>query len=169
MISLKAPLLTHLARNLDEETRRTKCPPGTPRFQELDDERTLLRATQAMAPPLRIPLDLRLTEEELRRREMEKTLEKLSHVVADLVEDEDMNAAVEHIKDRLNNDEAAQTIAGKQKDGEGQISSSGKEESSVPNEGQSNPGYAPLPVSDQQFIDTTGKENEEASFVPSQF
>jgi hypothetical protein len=59
---------SHLAKNLDEETRRIKSPPGTPLFQELDDERTLLRATLSMASPLRIPLDLRLTEEELCRR-----------------------------------------------------------------------------------------------------
>jgi hypothetical protein len=59
---------SHLAKNLDEETRRTKSPPGTPLFQELDDERTLLRATQAKVPPLRVPLDQRLTEKELSQR-----------------------------------------------------------------------------------------------------
>ena len=61
-----------------------------------------------MAPPLRVPLDLRLTEEELCRREIESTLERLSNVVADLTEDEDMNAAVDLIKDKLDEDEASE-------------------------------------------------------------
>jgi hypothetical protein len=78
-----------------------------------------------MAPPLRVPLDLRLTEEELCRREIESTLERLSNVVADLTEDEDMNAAVDLIKDKLDEDEASE-----QKDGEDQSSSSEDDEAS---------------------------------------
>jgi hypothetical protein len=112
-----------LAKNLDEETRRTKSPPRTPLFQELDDERTLLRATQSMAPPLCIPLDLRLTEEELRLRETRKVLENLSNVVTNILDDEDMNAAVDLIKDKLDEDEASE-----QEDGEDQSSSSEDDE-----------------------------------------
>jgi hypothetical protein len=65
-----------LAKNLAEGTRRTKSPPGTPRSHELEEERARVRDTQVMALPLRIPLDLRLTEEELRRREMVKTFDE---------------------------------------------------------------------------------------------
>jgi hypothetical protein len=114
-----------LAKNLDEKTRRTKSPPGTPLFQELDDERTLLRATQAKAPPLRVPLDLRTTEEELCRREIESTLERLSNVATVLVEDVGINAVVDLVKDNLDEDEASE-----QKDGEDQSSSSEDDESS---------------------------------------
>ena len=166
---------SHLAKNLAEGTRRTKSPPGTPRSHELEEERARLRATQAMAPPPRIPLDLRLTEEELRLRETRRTLEseelrleetrrileRLSNVVADIVEDENLNAAVDLINNRLDEDEASE-----QKDRENQNSSSGKEEASHPNEGQSNPGHAPLPASEQQLIDMAGDENEESLFHP---
>jgi hypothetical protein len=112
---------SHLAKNLAGETLRTKSPPGTPRSHELEEERARLRATQAMAPPLRIPLDLRLTEEELRRREMEKALEKLSHVVADLVENEDMNSAVDLVANKLKKNEIMQAAADKEKDRGNQV------------------------------------------------
>ncbi len=74
-----------------------------------------------MAPPLRVPLDLRLTEEELCRREIESTLERLT----DLTEDENMNAAIDLIKDKLDEDEASE-----QKDSEDQSSSSEDDEAS---------------------------------------
>ncbi len=98
---------SHLAKNLAEGTRRAKSPPGTPQSHELEEEEALLRATQVMEPPLRVPLDLRLTEEELCRREIESTLERLSNVVTDLTEDENMNAAIDLIKDKLDEDEAS--------------------------------------------------------------
>jgi hypothetical protein len=137
----------HLAKNLDEETRRTKSSPGTPLFQELDDERTLLRATQAKAPPLRIPLDLRLTEEELCRREIAGTLERLSNVATDLTEDENMNATIDLIKDKLDEDEASN-----QKDSEDQSSSSEDDETSED-------AFIGMTEQDEQFL----KELEERS------
>ncbi len=76
-----------------------------------------------MAPPLCIPLDLRLTEEELRLRETRKVLENLSNVVTNILDDEDMNAAVDLIKDKLDEDEASE-----QEDGEDQSSSSEDDE-----------------------------------------
>ena len=115
-----------------------------------------------MAPPPRIPLDLRLTEEELRLRETRGILERLSNVVADIVEDENLNTAVDLINNRLDEDEASE-----QKDRENQDSSSGKEEASHPNEGQSNPGHAPLPASEQQLNDMVRYENEESVFHPN--
>ena len=110
---------SHFARNLTEGTRRSKSPPGTPQSHELDDERTLLRATQAKAPPLRVPLDLRLTEEELSRREaviadiesteieIESTLERLSNVGAVLAEILGTNAALDLIQNNIDEDEAS--------------------------------------------------------------
>jgi hypothetical protein len=74
----------------------------------LEEEGPLLRATQTVAPPPRIPLDLRLTEEEFRLRETRTVLERLSNVVADIVEDENLNAAVDLIKDKLDEDEASE-------------------------------------------------------------
>jgi hypothetical protein len=137
---------SQLATNHAEETRRAKSPPGTPpRSHELEEEGALLRATQAMAPPLRIPLDLRLTEEELRLRETRTVLERLSNVVADIVEDENLNAAVDLIKDKLDEDEASE-----QKDSENQSSSSEKDE-----------------ASEDTLIDMTENVNEEGLFRPN--
>ncbi len=93
-----------------------------------------MRATQAKAPPLRVPLDLRLTEEELSRREIEiestqieieSTLERLSNVAAVLVEDVRTNAVLDLIQDNLDEDESSE-----QKDSEDQKSSSEDDESS---------------------------------------
>jgi hypothetical protein len=129
-----AQWISPLAKNLDEETRRTKSPPGTPLFQELDEEKTLLRATQAKAPPLRVPLDLRLTEEELSCREIEiestqieieSTLERLSNVAAVLVEDVGTNEVIDLIQNNLDEDEARE-----QRDGEDQRSFSEDDETS---------------------------------------
>ncbi len=66
-----------------------------------------------------------MTEQELCRREIESTLERLSNVITDLTEDEDMNAAVDLIKDKLDEDEASE-----QKDSEDQSSSSEDDEAS---------------------------------------
>jgi hypothetical protein len=86
---------------------------------------------------------------------MRENLERLSNVVADLVEDEEINAAVGLLKDKLNQDEIMQAVADKQKVGENQSCSSGKEEASLPNEG---------PAFEQACIDAS--ENEEV-FLPN--
>jgi hypothetical protein len=71
------------------------------------------------------------------------------------------------VANKLNEDGIMQAAADKEKDRGNQDSSSGKEEASLPNEGQSNPGYAPLPASEQQHIDMTENENEEEVFRPN--
>ncbi len=96
-----------------------------------------MRATQAKAPPLRVPLDLRLTEEELSRREaviaeiesteieIESILERLSNAAAVLTKDIGTNAVLDLIQNNIDEDEASE-----QKDGEDQSSSSDEDESS---------------------------------------
>ncbi len=106
-----------------------------------------MRATQAIAPPPRIPLDFRLTEEELRLRDTRKTLERLTNVVADLVEDETMNSAVDLVANKLKEDEIMLAAANKQKDGDNQSSSSEKDE-----------------ASEDTLIDMTENVNEEGLF-----
>jgi hypothetical protein len=113
----------------------------------LEEESALLRATQAIAPPPRIPLDFRLTEEELRLRDTRKTLERLTNVVADLVEDETMNSAVDLVANKLKEDEIMLAAANKQKDGDNQSSSSEKDE-----------------ASEDTLIDMTENVNEEGLF-----
>ncbi len=145
---------SHLAKNLADGQRREKSPIGTPQSHQLEK-----RTAQGIAPPLRIPLDLRLTDEKLRLRAMRENLEKLSNVVANLVEDESMNAAVDLLKVKPNEDEVMQAAAVLQKDGGNQSSSSGKEEADPPNEGQANSDNALLTAFEQACIGLS--ENEE--------
>ncbi len=85
-----------------------KSSSGTPQSRELEDEAALLRVAQANAPPSRIPLDLRMTEEELRLRAARRALELTSNSVPvhalpampnvddDLMDNEEHNAAAAH-------------------------------------------------------------------------
>ena len=97
---------SHLARNLAEGTRRTKSPPGTPQSHELEEERARLNVTQSSVPPPRIPLDLRLTEEELRRREARKAL-IIPNVDDDLMDNAEFNAATVRFNDNTRESSAS--------------------------------------------------------------
>jgi hypothetical protein len=97
---------SHLARNLAEGTRRTKSPPGTPQSHELEEERARLNVTQSSVPPSRIPLDLRLTEEELRRREASKS-SSIPNVDDDLMDGAEFNAAAGRFNDNTRESSAS--------------------------------------------------------------
>ena len=84
-----------------EGTRRTKSPPGTPQSHEVEEERARLNATQSSAPPPRVPLDLRLTEEELRIRESRKALGRLTNLVSSVVNDESLKGTVDPMSSAL--------------------------------------------------------------------
>jgi hypothetical protein len=83
-----------LAKNLAGDMRRSKSPPGTPQSHELEDEGALVRPTQTGATSARIPLDFRLTEEELRLREARKALERIINVVANVMNVESLSSTV---------------------------------------------------------------------------
>ena len=77
--------LAHLAKNLARDKRSTKSPPGTPQSRELEEEKAPSKPTLSVDPPDRIPLDLRLTEEELRLREARESLGKLTSLVSSVM------------------------------------------------------------------------------------
>ncbi len=91
----------HLAKNLAEGTRRTKYPPGTRQSHELEVEDALLRPTLAADPPSRIPLELRLTEEELRLREAEKALGWITSLVSSIMNDESLRVTMDPMSSAL--------------------------------------------------------------------
>jgi hypothetical protein len=82
--------LAHLAKNLAGDKRRTKSPPGTPQSRELEEEKSSeekapAKPTLSVDPPARIPLELRLTEEELRLRKARKSLGRLTSLVSSVM------------------------------------------------------------------------------------
>jgi hypothetical protein len=91
----------HLAKNLAEETRRTKSPPRTRQSHELEVEGALLRPTLPVDPPSRIPLELRLTEEELRLREARKALGRITSLVSSVMNDESLRVTVDPMSSAL--------------------------------------------------------------------
>ncbi len=67
-----------------------------------------------MAPPPRIPLDLRLTEEEwIPSQGNEKNFGKAFQCGSDLVENENMNSTVDLVANKLKEDEIMQAAANK--------------------------------------------------------
>ena len=87
--------LAHLAKNLAGDKRSTKCPPGTPQSRELEEENAPAKPTLSVDPPARIPLDLRLTEEELRLREARASLGKLTSLVSSVMSNPSLRATVD--------------------------------------------------------------------------
>ncbi len=80
-----------LAKNLASDVRRSKSPPGTLQSRELEEERAHEELNQVGEPSSRIPLDLRLTEEELRRRAAVRPA--IPNVDDDLLSDAEAKAA----------------------------------------------------------------------------
>jgi hypothetical protein len=103
---------SQLAKNLAEEERNTKSPPGTPQSHELEVEKVLLRPTLAAETPSRIPLEHRLTEEELRLREARKALGRLTSLVSSVANDESLSSSVDPMARALRGlNESLQVIA----------------------------------------------------------
>ncbi len=90
-----------MAKNLAEETRRTKSPSGTPQSHELEEEKALLKPSLAGGPTPRIPLDLCLTEEELHRREASKALGRLTNLVSFVMSDESLKLTMDPMSSAL--------------------------------------------------------------------
>jgi hypothetical protein len=119
----------------------------------LEEERALLRLTQAVVPPAHIPLDHRLVDEELRRMEDQiartlqanETVQAISNVDDNLMDNTEFDAAAT----RFN------ASVGIQNNGENQSSSLEKDE-------------APLSPT-EQVIDMTVNKKEWSVFHPSSF
>ena len=158
----------HLAKNLAEETRRTKSPPGTPRSHELEEERALLRLTQAVVPPAHIPLDHRLADEELRRTEDQiartlqanETLQALTNVDDDLMDDTEFDAAATRFNASVGTQESSSAAKPSVNRGEGTEEDKAKW-SAFLNEGGASPALT------EPVLDMTGNEDEESVFRPN--
>ena len=94
---------SQLAKNLAKEDTNKRSPPGTPQSRELEGEKAPSKSALSVDPPARIPLDLRLTEEELHRRaeeelrlrEARESLGRLTSLVSSVMSIPSLRATVD--------------------------------------------------------------------------